>query len=195
MTSLLDIATLSENVPIGHGKAIKVYGVNAEGFVSLWARFPDITTVFESAAAAFADGGEIPLQLHAIIAAGARMTVDAEKSFAVLSRETLAALLAAIIRLTVPEVKNKKLAEKKRLDEDYRQPWRGDGYEIAECVEELIKLGHPDPWKYTPRQMSAFIFLAHKRRQRELSDLMCATRLAQHGEKNDVQKVIREAYK
>jgi hypothetical protein len=57
---------------------------------------------------------------------------------------------------------------------------KGDFYELASGVEELIASGHrpADVWDYTPRQITAFVFLADKRRTRErhsrLADMLAA---------------------
>src|SRR5262249_54389252 len=50
-----------------------------------------------------------------------------------------------------------------------RRYWMGSGYEIARGIEELIASGHSprDVWRMTPRQMAAFLELAHRRRMGE----------------------------
>lgn len=108
MTSLLDIAPLSESVPVGGGQSVEVFGVTAEGFASLWARFPEVQKIFARKV------GEInpenlvsfvPACLAAVIAAGSGFPGNpkAERKAATLNIDAQVALIAAILRLTMPE--------------------------------------------------------------------------------------------
>jgi hypothetical protein len=45
---------------------------------------------------------------------------------------------------------------------------------------------------YTPRQLQAFLFLAGKRRQRELSEQLHANTLAARGDEKAVRAQLRE---
>jgi hypothetical protein len=45
---------------------------------------------------------------------------------------------------------------------------------------------------YTPRQLAAFLFLAGKRRQRELRDELQLHRLAAHGDEKAIRATLRE---
>lgn len=57
----------------------------------------------------------------------------------------------------------------------------------------MIAAGHPPEaaWRYTPRQMSAFLFIANRRRRRELKEALAVHRLAAHGSPKDLQKFIK----
>jgi hypothetical protein len=45
---------------------------------------------------------------------------------------------------------------------------------------------------YTPRQLAAFLFIAGKRRQRELRDELHLQRLAAHADENAIRAQLRE---
>jgi hypothetical protein len=46
--------------------------------------------------------------------------------------------------------------------------------------------------QYTPRQLQAFLFLARKRRQRELREQLYASTLAAHGDEKAIQRQLRD---
>lgn len=62
-------------------------------------------------------------------------------------------------------------------------------------AEELLALGHPEAWDYSPRRMIATLGLARKRQGRDAAMLLSMTRLAYHGEKSDVEKTLRDLMK
>lgn len=103
--SLLDIGQLSENVPVGDGKSIKVYGVSAKGIFSIFQRFPQVLEWFK--------GGvpkqdltpilrEVPEAIAAVIAAGCGHPGDerAEQAAENMTVELQLDVLDAIARLT-----------------------------------------------------------------------------------------------
>lgn len=45
--SILDLGPLSENVPVGDGKTLKVFGVSARGMFSVFQRFPEVGQWFK----------------------------------------------------------------------------------------------------------------------------------------------------
>lgn len=54
-------------------------------------------------------------------------------------------------------------------------------------------MGHPpaDVWRYTPRQMAAFLFFANRRRKRELREQLAIQALAARGEPKAVEKALK----
>lgn len=104
MSGLLSIAAVAETVTVS-GKAVPVYGVSLQGIAHLLATYPQLR-------AAFTGGGvnlpelqaQAPAAVAAIIAAGVGYPGDAEQEQAAarLPLEAQADLLAAIMRLTIP---------------------------------------------------------------------------------------------
>lgn len=62
-----------------------------------------------------------------------------------------------------------------------------------EAMEALIALNHPPEAvrKYTPRNSEAWLFVARKRREGELKELLAVFRLATQGDKNSIDKVLK----
>lgn len=58
----------------------------------------------------------------------------------------------------------------------------------------MIAAGHPPAvvWKYTPRQMHAFLFIAGKRRERERRELLALHALAARGDPKAVRKQLKD---
>lgn len=105
MTSLLDVAPLSEKVTVGSSE-IMVFGVSAKGVAALLARFPDLRSLISGreveAERILEFGGDV---VAAIIAAACGYPGD-EKAEAVassLSVDAQADLLQAAMRLTLPK--------------------------------------------------------------------------------------------
>lgn len=104
MVGLLDIAPLTEKVSVG-GKQLAVYGISAKGLVSLIARFPEIRQLMNGREVDVGSlmniGGEA---ISAIIAAGCGYPGDDKQEEAAgrLPLETQADILAAIIKVTLP---------------------------------------------------------------------------------------------
>jgi hypothetical protein len=74
-----------------------------------------------------------------------------------------------------------------------RPIWQGSGYECAAAAEQLVSAGHDldAVMKYTPRQLQAFLFIASKRRQRELAEMLQISTLAARGEEKAVREQLR----
>jgi hypothetical protein len=55
-------------------------------------------------------------------------------------------------------------------------------------------MGHPpvEVWKYTPKQMSAFLFIAAKRQRREQKELLALQALAARGEPKELRKILKD---
>lgn len=55
-------------------------------------------------------------------------------------------------------------------------------------------MGHPPAavWKYTPKQMHAFLFLAGKRRQREDRAMLALHTLAARGDPKALRKQLKD---
>lgn len=55
-------------------------------------------------------------------------------------------------------------------------------------------MGHPPAavWKYTPRQMHAFLFIASKRHQREQREYLALTAMASQGDPKAIQKALKD---
>ncbi|RWF44297.1 MAG: hypothetical protein EOS65_02665 [Mesorhizobium sp.] len=104
MVGLLDIAPLTETVPVG-GAQIEVFGVSAKGVVSLLARFPEVRMLMNGKEVGvdrlMQMGGDA---IAAVIAAGVGLPGDEEQEqiAARLPIEAQADLLAAIIKVTLP---------------------------------------------------------------------------------------------
>jgi len=50
-------------------------------------------------------------------------------------------------------------------------------------------------WTYTPRQITAFLHFASKRKRQEMATQIRAIQVAQHGKPKDVDKLIKELTK
>lgn len=55
-------------------------------------------------------------------------------------------------------------------------------------------MGHPPAvvWKYTPRQLHAFLFIASKRREREQAEALALNALAAQGTEKAIKKAIKD---
>jgi len=55
-------------------------------------------------------------------------------------------------------------------------------------------MGHPpaEVWKYTPKQMSAFLFIADKRHRREQKELLALQALVARGEPKELRKMLKD---
>lgn len=75
-----------------------------------------------------------------------------------------------------------------------RKLWQGPGYELAAAIEALIAAGHDSTavWKLTPRQISAYQFLAERRRERENANMFGVVNLATNGEPDKMRKQLDE---
>lgn len=75
----------------------------------------------------------------------------------------------------------------------------GSGYGIARAIEQLIAAGHPIDavWKYTPRQLAAYVELAYRRRMGLLIEQFGIMQTAAQGDakagKTLVQRLTKEA--
>ncbi|RWQ12334.1 hypothetical protein [Mesorhizobium sp.] len=104
MAGLLDIAPLTEKVPVG-GAKVEVFGVSAKGVAVLLARFPELRLLMTGRDVGpeklMAMGGDV---VEAIIAAGIGFPGDdaQEEAAGRLNVEAQADLLAATLRLTFP---------------------------------------------------------------------------------------------
>ncbi|RUV75927.1 MAG: hypothetical protein EOR30_17040 [Mesorhizobium sp.] len=104
MVGLLDIAPLTERVPVGNA-TVEVFGVSAKGVVSLLARFPEVRMLMVGKDVGIDKlmemGGDA---IAAIIAAGIGFPGDEEQEKAAgrLSVEAQADLLTAILKVTLP---------------------------------------------------------------------------------------------
>lgn len=58
----------------------------------------------------------------------------------------------------------------------------------------MIALGHPPDavWGYTPRQLAAYLFIANRRRKRELSEQLAINALAAQGDGEALKRQMRE---
>jgi transposase len=58
----------------------------------------------------------------------------------------------------------------------------------------LISLGHPPHvvWKYTPRQLAAWVQLSDRRRQGELAQIASIIRMAQSSDNAAVRKQLKQ---
>lgn len=105
MVGLIDIAPRVEAIPV-QGASVQVYGVSASGLALLLSRFPELrklmTGIEVETTQLISVGGEA---VAAIIAAGCGYPGDenAEAVAAKLALDSQADLLAAILRLTLPE--------------------------------------------------------------------------------------------
>lgn len=66
---------------------------------------------------------------------------------------------------------------------------------MADGIEFLISEGHSGVFDYTPRRLVAFVTIANRRKNFELLELFSITRTAYHGEKKQVEKLIKELEK
>src|SRR3954470_154625 len=77
-----------------------------------------------------------------------------------------------------------------------RRGWQGAGYEFAAAADELIALGHrgAEVMDYTPRQVESWLFIARRRRDRDVADDLQMHALAAQGSAkqiNDKAKRLR----
>jgi hypothetical protein len=105
MVGLLDIAPLTETVTV-RDHSVEVTGVSAKGVAQLLLRFPELRALISGRDVGLdqllALGGDI---IAAVIAAGCGMLGDerAEAAAGRLGLDDQAALLAAIMKLTMPQ--------------------------------------------------------------------------------------------
>jgi len=108
MTSLLDIAPLTETVSVG-GKDVDVYGLSAEGLVNLIARFPEVRQLLGGGKRGAGLGVEEVLDLGgkvvaSIIAAGCGLpgNKEAEVIASRMGLDAQADFIGKIMKLTLP---------------------------------------------------------------------------------------------
>lgn len=105
MVGLVDIAELNEKVQV-RGKDIDVFGVSAQGLVYLISKYPQVADAINGgevkAEALMKLGGDV---VGAIIAAGTGAPGDAQSEEVArkLPLSDQAALIASILRLTLPD--------------------------------------------------------------------------------------------